>query len=122
MDKIFLKGMEFYGYHGAYPAENELGQRFRVDVECFLDLREACQSDQLEHTINYADLYRDIQRIMEEEPYVKLLEHLAEKISQRILSNYVRVIEVSVRIIKPDPPIRGHYEYVGVEIHRRRVT
>lgn len=120
MDKIFITGMEFYGYHGAYPAENELGQRFRVDVECFLDLSEACASDELEHTINYAEIYSEIQRIMEEEPYVKLLEHLAEKIATRLLANYERIYEVNVRLIKPDPPIRGHYEHVGVEIRRRR--
>ena len=27
-DTIFLKGMKFYGYHGALTAENEIGQIF----------------------------------------------------------------------------------------------
>ena len=27
-DMIFLKGMKFYGYHGALTAENEIGQIF----------------------------------------------------------------------------------------------
>ena len=31
-DTIFLKGMRFYGYHGALSAENEIGQIFKVDV------------------------------------------------------------------------------------------
>ena len=31
-DMIFLKGMKFYGYHGALAAENEIGQIFLVDV------------------------------------------------------------------------------------------
>ena len=32
-DKIFLQGLEFYAYHGALPAENEIGQVFIVDIE-----------------------------------------------------------------------------------------
>ena len=32
MDKIILEKMEFYGYHGVYPEENKLGQRYRVDL------------------------------------------------------------------------------------------
>ena len=27
-DMIFLKGMKFYGYHGALMTENEIGQIF----------------------------------------------------------------------------------------------
>ena len=29
-DTIFFKGMTFYGYHGVYPEETRLGQRFVV--------------------------------------------------------------------------------------------
>ena len=31
-DCILLKKMVFFGYHGAYAAERELGQRFVVDL------------------------------------------------------------------------------------------
>ncbi len=40
-DTIFLKGMRFYGYHGALSAENEIGQIFKVDVTLKVDLAEA---------------------------------------------------------------------------------
>ncbi|MGB9805063.1 dihydroneopterin aldolase, partial [Desulfofundulus sp.] len=33
MDRVILKGMEFYGYHGVLPEERRMGQRFIVDVE-----------------------------------------------------------------------------------------
>ena len=39
MDKITLKTC-FYGYHGALPEENQLGQRFNLDIELYLDLKE----------------------------------------------------------------------------------
>lgn len=120
MDKIFVMGMEFYGYHGVFAAENELGQRFRVDIECGLDMTEAGASDNLETTVSYADVYQVVQVIMEQEEYVKLLERLAHKIIQTIFAQFPLIQDVRVRIIKPDPPIRGHYEHVGVEMKRGR--
>ena len=38
MDTILLKGMIFYGYHGADKEENVLGQRFVIDVKMSLNL------------------------------------------------------------------------------------
>ena len=38
-DRLVLKNMVFYGYHGAFAAEKELGQRFEVDLEMQLDLK-----------------------------------------------------------------------------------
>ena len=48
MDKIVLKNMAFYGYHGNLTSEQAQGQRFFVDVEITTDLTKAGQSDQLE--------------------------------------------------------------------------
>ena len=44
---------------------------------------------------------------------VNLLEHLAERIANRINSQYNRVMETKVRITKENPPIPGHYDGVG---------
>lgn len=38
MDNIYFNGMSFYGYHGVFGAEAELGQRFYVDLVLSLDL------------------------------------------------------------------------------------
>ena len=38
MDKIFVNKMEFYGYHGVFPEETKLGQRFKVDLTVEADL------------------------------------------------------------------------------------
>ncbi|MDT4010394.1 MULTISPECIES: dihydroneopterin aldolase [Staphylococcus] len=116
-DRIFLNGMRFYGYHGVLSAENEIGQIFVVDVELTTDLTEAGKTDQVEDTINYAEVYADVKEIMEGEPK-NLLEHLAALIANRINSHYNRVLETKVRITKEVPPIPGHYDGVGVEITR----
>ena len=41
MDKIYVNQMEFYGYHGVFPEETKLGQRFVVDVIVETDLSKA---------------------------------------------------------------------------------
>ena len=57
MDKVYVEGMEFYGYHGVFEEENKLGQRFKVDLTAELDLSKAGKTDDLSYTINYAELY-----------------------------------------------------------------
>ncbi|MFC7443337.1 dihydroneopterin aldolase [Laceyella putida] len=118
MDKIFLNQMRFYAYHGAYPEENRLGQRFYVDVEMKMNLQPAAATDDLEQTVNYGQVYELIEREMTQTK-VKLLETLAERIAGRILDHFP-VEEVRLRVTKPDPPIPGHYDSVGVEIVRKR--
>ena len=44
-DRIILKGMQFYGFHGVNPEERTLGQTYVVDLEVELDLRPAGRSD-----------------------------------------------------------------------------
>ncbi|WP_323704891.1 dihydroneopterin aldolase [Mammaliicoccus sp. Dog046] len=119
MDKIILEGMSFYGYHGAFKAENELGQIFLVDLELFLDLQEAGESDDLEKTVHYGEVFELVKGILEGEP-VQLIEHLAERIAKQIFSHYNRVLETKVKITKNNPPIPGHYKGVSIEIARKR--
>ncbi|MFX3624180.1 MAG: dihydroneopterin aldolase [Ectobacillus sp.] len=119
MDKISVHEMEFYGYHGVFPEENKLGQRFKVDLTVELDLRKAGASDELAHSVNYAELYNVCKRIVEGKPY-KLIEAVAEKIAADILIQYPLIQRCTIKVIKPDPPIPGHYREVAVEIMRER--
>ena len=119
MDKIYLKRMAFYGYHGVLPEESKLGQRYYVDVVLELDLKKAGQQDVLEETVNYAEVYQVCLDIVEGNQY-KLIEAVAEKIAETILFRFNKVQSCTIRVIKPDPPIPGHYESVAVEIIRRR--
>lgn len=119
MDKIYINKMQFYGYHGVYQEENKLGQRFFVDVILEMDTRPAGLSDDLQLTVNYADVYDLTRRIVEGNP-VKLVESLTEKISTQILNSFPIVEAVTVRVTKPDPPIAGYYDSVAVEVRRER--
>lgn len=117
-DRILLRGLEFHGYHGVIPEENRLGQRFVVDVDMFVDTRPAGTNDDLAETVDYAAVHADIKRIVEG-PALKLVETVAERIAGAILQRD-GVECVRVRVRKPDAPLAGTLEYVGVEIVRGR--
>ncbi|WP_102273285.1 dihydroneopterin aldolase [Cytobacillus massiliigabonensis] len=120
MDKIILNKMAFYGYHGVFPEETRLGQRFMVDLTVETNLRKAGETDQLEYSVNYGEIFQVCKQIVEGKPY-KLVEAVAEKIAGEMLSRYQSISQVTVRVIKPDPPIPGHYESVAVEVTRSRI-
>jgi dihydroneopterin aldolase len=119
VDKIYVNQMEFYGYHGVFPEETKLGQRFIVDLAVSLDLQKAGQTDDLHDSVNYGELYQICKEIVEGEPF-KLVEAVAEKLAGTLLQSFPLVHEVTIKVIKPDPPIPGHYRSVAVEITRRK--
>ncbi|WP_285842023.1 dihydroneopterin aldolase [Sutcliffiella horikoshii] len=119
IDKIYLNQMKFYGYHGVFPEETKLGQRFMIDLTVELDLSKAGKTDDLTQSVNYADLYNTCKKVVEGETH-NLVETVAERIAEEILSSFTLIERCTVKAIKPDPPIPGHYESVAVEITRSR--
>lgn len=119
MDKITLKKLRFYGYHGVLKEENRLGQKFTVNLELYADLRKACKTDAVEDTINYALVYEVVKEIVETEKY-NLIEKLAEEITKRIFNNFSLVNEILVEIEKPEAPVNGIYDFFSVELRRKR--
>lgn len=118
MDYIHLNEMAFYGYHGVLAEETKLGQRFRLTVSLATDLSGAGRTDDLDKTVNYAEVYEVCRDVVEGEP-VKLIEVVAERVAQAILKEYPeKVSGVRVVLVKPDPPIAGHYASVAVDITR----
>lgn len=119
MDRIFLNRMAFYGYHGVFSEENKLGQRFLVDLVLEADLTPASRSDDVEKTVDYGEAYQLVKRIVEGEPK-KLVETITEQIADEVLQSFPVVERCTVKVIKPDPPIPGHYDSVAIEMTRDR--
>ena len=118
MDYIHVTDMQFFGYHGVLREETVLGQRFRASVSLAVDIKKAGETDNLEHTVSYVGVYDICKEVIDGKPY-KLIEAVAETVASRILSQYEgQVMGCRVEIIKPDPPIPGHYKEVAVEIVR----
>ncbi len=119
MDKIIMKNLSFYGYHGVMQEEAVLGQKFFVDADIYLSLKEAGESDSVEDTVHYGLAFEVIKDIVENKRY-GLLEALAENIAKELIGFSPMIQEVNVRIRKPEAPVNGIFDHFGVEIRRKR--
>ncbi|MBM6616078.1 dihydroneopterin aldolase [Bacillus suaedaesalsae] len=120
MDKIELNEMLFYGYHGVLPEETKIGQRFNVSLSLSIDLSKAGKSDNLQDTVNYAEVYTLCRKIVEGEPK-KLVEAVAESICEQVLATFPLIQECTIKLVKPDPPIPGYYKSVSIVLTRGRI-
>jgi dihydroneopterin aldolase len=118
-DRIFLRGIVLFGRHGTIPEEAVLGQRFEVDLDCFVDLSAAGRTDALGETVDYGAVYEAVRQTVESERF-GLIEALAERIAGRLLGRFPAIVKVRVEVRKPAAPIRGQFDTVGVEITRDR--
>lgn len=105
--------MAFFGFHGVMTEEKTLGQKFFVDCILTLDLDKAGQTDDVNETVSYADVYETIKEILEG-PSLDLIEAVAKQIVDQILLKYPKVQEVSVEVKKPEAPVRGQFDYFSV--------
>src|SRR5690625_3800264 len=119
MDKIKVNGMMFYAYHGLYPEEQKLGQRFTVDLELMGHFRKAGQTDEMADSIDYGRVYEVTKEIFEGEAK-QLLEAVAETLAEKMFQSFDRLEQIRIHIDKPGPPIPGYYQSVGVEVVRKR--
>lgn len=117
-NKIVLKNMMFYGFHGVHEYEREQGQRFYVDVEIVADLRQACTNDQVQDTIDYTMIYAQVKEVMENHRF-HLLEAATAHIAEHILAT-TQASEVTVAVRKPAVPLPGQLDYVQVESTRSK--
>lgn len=118
MDKILLKGIQFYGYHGVSEVERQVGQRYLVDIEISYDTALAGKEDDLNQTINYSEIFRLVLEIGTCESF-RLIEAMAQRIADAILAKFP-IQSVLVRVKKIRRPLQGMLEYAGVEIIRKR--
>lgn len=118
MGIIRLHNMTFYGFHGVSPAEKETGRRFEVDLELYLDLDKAAQSDKLKDTVNYTEVYNTVQELVMQNSF-SLLETIGVRLAEKILEKF-NVKEVVVRVRKKIPPIPGNLDDIEVEVRRKK--
>ena len=87
MDKILMSNLGFYGYHGLLKEEAVLGQKFFIDIELYLDTKEAGETDDMYKSVSYADVYEVVKEIVENKRF-NLLEALAENIASEVLEKF----------------------------------
>ena len=114
MDIIFLRELKVETLIGVYEWERRVPQTLQIDLEIALPSSRACETDDINDALNYADIVRDIQRALNSRHF-NLLEALAEQIAQMLLNDFKSPwVKVSVAKLNA---IRGS-RMVGISIER----
>ena len=115
---IELENIRFTAYHGVMPQEKIVGNSYEVNLLIKGDFIEASQTDNLEKTINYAELYEIIKAEMMIPS--ELIEHVAGRIINSIKANYPELDEIRVKVSKLNPPISGEVEKASVILQYKK--
>jgi dihydroneopterin aldolase/2-amino-4-hydroxy-6-hydroxymethyldihydropteridine diphosphokinase len=116
-DKITIQDLECFSYHGVLEQEQQLGQKFLISLELSVDTRSAGKKDDLNQSVNYADVCNTVFQFMRKHTF-QLIEAVAERLAEEILLTYSLVNQVRVIIKKPWAPIMLSLETVAVDITR----
>ncbi len=119
MDKIIVKDLKLFCYHGVNPEEKIDGQNFIFDIEADVDLSLPCISDNVDDTVSYAKIVKTVRRVAQSDKF-DLLEKVAQVVADAILDEFEKVQSVKILLKKPEAPIKADFSYVAVEIVRSR--
>lgn len=118
-DKIIIKDLKIYAYHGVNPEEKEDGQNFIFDIDAFVDISVPCISDDVEDTVSYAKIIKETIKIFTAQKD-DLLERAAQRVAQGLFERFEKIEALRILLKKPEAPIKADFGYVGVEIYRER--
>lgn len=118
-DRIELKGLECFGYHGVFAEEKREGQPFIVDLVCWLDVSGAAATDDLNLTVNYAELAALAHGIVTGEPR-DLIETVVTEVAESVMRQFPQLHATEVTLHKPQAPIPLQFQDVSVVARRSR--
>lgn len=118
MSTIELKNIKVYAFHGCLLEEGQIGSEYLVNLTVKADLSAAAATDELKDTVDYVHLNRIVKEEMEVRS--KLLEHVGQRIIDRIFSEIELVSEAAVNVAKVNPPIGGDVASVSVTMKAKR--
>ncbi|MBD9056750.1 MAG: dihydroneopterin aldolase [Prevotella sp.] len=112
--KIYLRNVRFHAFHGVLPQEGIVGNDYLVNLVLDYDFSSAMKTDDLQGTLNYAEVYQKVREEMAVPS--KLLEHVAGRIAHRLFSDFPEIQKLQLSITKVNPPMGGDSDGAGVEV------
>ncbi|HEY1591940.1 MAG TPA: dihydroneopterin aldolase [Solirubrobacteraceae bacterium] len=113
---IEISGLSLYTHIGVTAAEQEVGQRLLLDIRIDVGESDATLTDQLEDTVDYAQVCEIAALVAQQRSY-RTLERLCTAIADRLLASY-DLSSVWIKAAKPEPPIALPVSEVSVEVWR----
>ncbi len=115
-DHLFINGLRLSTIIGCLPAEQQRPQPIIIDVLLQTDCQAAALTDNIQHTINYAEVAECITTHVDQHHY-QLVETLAEKLAELLLKKF-SVSQVTLKISKPNAI--SYADSAGVQIVRNQ--
>ena len=115
MDWIAIRGLKCWAHVGVPEEERKRRQEVQVDLDLGGDFEKAGRTDQVEATIDYAAVSRDVRRWVEGRSF-QLVEAIAEGMADLVLEKFGPE-EIRIQIRKFSVP---GTDSVGIEIIRRK--
>lgn len=112
---IFLRNLHVHAYHGVMEQEQCVGADFTVNLRVHYNISKAMQTDDVAHTLNYAELAHIVLNQMAVPSH--LLEHVAGRIGIAVFSHFPQATAIDLEIVKNNPPMGGDCDGAGVELH-----
>lgn len=112
---ILLENLRFHAYHGVLPQERKTGNDYVVNLRIQYDVTEALTSDDVNDTLNYAEVFKVVSQEMDVPS--ALIERVAGRIGSRLFRAFPAIESIDLKIIKINPPMGGCGDGAGVEVH-----
>ena len=112
---VCLNNVRFHARHGVLPQERLTGGEFVVNLRAKYPLAKAMGSDDVNDTLNYAEIFEIINKEMQKPS--RLLEHVAGRIGKSVIEAFPQVETLDITIAKTNPPMAGDMDSAAVEVH-----
>lgn len=117
MDAIIIEGLKVDTVIGCFNWERQIIQPLMLDLTIHNDLTQAANSDELDDTLNYAQICElAAQAIQAAQP--KLIEHAAQLVLESLFTTFPSIESISITIRKP--AIIAQANAVGIRLERNR--
>lgn len=114
-DLIFIEGLTVFAQIGVYDWEQQIKQKLIFDVEMAWDTRQAATADDVQLTLNYAQISEFIIDYVESKPFL-LIERVANEVAEQLQQRF-RITWLRLKLSKPKAVAQANN--VGVIIERR---
>lgn len=111
---IRLDGIYVRAFHGCYDLEQQVGNRFRVDIVIRTPLGDLPATDDVTQAVNYLTVFKIVERTMQRTQ--RTIEAAASNVIAAIKEAFPQIVEVECTVAKIAPPLGGKIDKVSVTL------
>jgi dihydroneopterin aldolase len=115
--KILIEELKVIMNIGVRDEERSYPQEIIINLECECDFTKAIETDKINHTINYKDIYKEILEFCKNNS-PRLLEKLGGELMQYLFLKFPLIDAIKIQVFKPVAIPSA--KRTGIEIYKTR--